>query len=163
EDGEVQVGEEGKEQPIEDGEGQVHEEDEQEVGNVGVDGEVEVAEEGEEVVDLGQHAEVEVAEEGTTICEHVVHEVGKKDGELGAVSEHAADGQGDVGGGVRDGQDEFDVSSWIGFDEDACVSEDDLVDVNVHGDEQAQEDHCQGSLFVDVGTTRGSNTQKKHV
>ncbi|WVZ25271.1 hypothetical protein V8G54_003815 [Vigna mungo] len=177
EDGEVQVGEEGKEQPVDDGEGQVHEDNEEvvevgeegekEVGELGQDAEVEVGQEAEEevgqegqeeVVEVGLHGEevekdvVEEVGDGTAVCEHGVHEVGEED-----------DGQDDVGGGVGDGHDEFDVSSWIGSDEDACLSEDDLVDVSVYGDEEPQEGHCEGSLFVDVGTKRGSNSEKKHV
>ncbi|KOM55321.1 hypothetical protein LR48_Vigan10g121300 [Vigna angularis] len=72
------------------------------------------------------------------------------------------DGQDDIVGGERDGgddvvvgegdcQDEFDVSSRIGSEED-FVSEDDVVDVSVHEDEQPQEQQCQGNVFVEVGT-----------
>ncbi|WVY89914.1 hypothetical protein V8G54_035428, partial [Vigna mungo] len=68
----------------------------------------------------------------------------------------------DVGGGQENVQEEVEVSSWIGSDEEAFISEDDLVDVDVHADEELQNQDHEGSLFVEMGTTSGSTTSKFH-
>ncbi|KOM43163.1 hypothetical protein LR48_Vigan05g076700 [Vigna angularis] len=67
---------------------------------------------------------------------------------------------GGVDGGVGDVQDEFDVSSWVGSDEDASVNEDDLEDVILEGDdledvilegdEEPEQEESEGSLFAEV-------------
>ncbi|WVZ04373.1 hypothetical protein V8G54_025179, partial [Vigna mungo] len=67
----------------------------------------------------------------------------------------------DVGGGQENEQEEVEVSSWIGSDEEAFVSEDDLVDVDVHSDEELQNQDHEGSLFGEMGTTSAS-TSKFH-
>ncbi|KOM43697.1 hypothetical protein LR48_Vigan05g130200 [Vigna angularis] len=158
EHGEDQVGEDGEEELVGDGDkvAEVGEHDEHEVDDVGEDGEGKLAEHDEHKV--GEDGQEEVVEDGYKVPE--VDDVG--DGE-DDVSGGVRDGQDDVGVGVGDEHDEFDVSSWIGSDEDASVNEDDFVDVRVHGDEQPQEEHYEGSLFVEVGTRSGCTTPNKHV
>ncbi|KOM54773.1 hypothetical protein LR48_Vigan10g066500 [Vigna angularis] len=175
---EDKVGEEGEEEVAEDGGGEVanvgeHKSDE--VGEdaegklsehgedkVGEDGQEELVEDGDKVAEVGEHDEDEVDDvgEGGEGDDGVCYE---GDGEDDIIGGGVGDGQDDVGGGVGDGQDEFDVSSWIGSDQDASVSEDDFVDVRVHGDEQPQEEYCEGSLFDEVGIGSGCTTPKKHV
>ncbi|WVZ22136.1 hypothetical protein V8G54_000680 [Vigna mungo] len=68
----------------------------------------------------------------------------------------------DVVGDEENLQEEVEVSSWIGFDEEVFFSEDDLVDVDVHADEELQNPNHEGSLFVEMGTTSGSTSLKFH-
>ncbi|WVZ02591.1 hypothetical protein V8G54_023397 [Vigna mungo] len=82
-------------------------------------------------------------------------------GDDDVVMEGEGDGEDDVVG-QGDGGDEFDVSSWIGSQDD-FVSEDDVVYVSVHRDEQPQDYHYEGSVFVEVGTPSWSSTPWKHV
>ncbi|KOM54993.1 hypothetical protein LR48_Vigan10g088500 [Vigna angularis] len=182
-------GEEGEEEVVEDGGGEVanvgeHKSDEvDEVGEdaegklskhgedkVGEDGLEELAEDGDKVAEVGEHDEDEVDDVGEDgegddgVCyegdgEDDIIGGGVGDGE-DDVGGGVGDGQNDVGGSVGDGQDEFDVSSLIGSNQDASINEDDFEDVRVHGNEQPQEEHCDGSLFVEMGTR---STPKKHV
>ncbi|XP_017431812.1 uncharacterized protein LOC108339180 [Vigna angularis] len=180
----VEVGEDG--QGADDGEvgevgdvGEVGEEgeggDDGEVGQVG--DVVEVGEDGEGADDgeVGQVGDVgEVGEEGKGVNDGEVGQVGE-DGEgvddVGEVGEIGEDGEGaedaEVGDvsevghetkGVEDMQEEFDVSSWIRSDEEAFVSEDEFVDVGVHDDEQLEQQDCEGSVFVEMGTGNGCTT-----
>ncbi|WVZ03970.1 hypothetical protein V8G54_024776 [Vigna mungo] len=48
-------------------------------------------------------------------------------------------------GGEQNVQDEVEVNSWIGSDEEAFVSEDDLVDDDVHAAEEVQNQDLEGS------------------
>ncbi|WVY90848.1 hypothetical protein V8G54_036362 [Vigna mungo] len=123
-------------------------------------GEVEVAQ--AEVDEVGEEELPEGVGDVPKVCEHgkevdevvIVEEVA----ELDEVSEvRCEDSEDDVGGGVGDGEDDVGGGVRDGSDED------DLVDVSVHGDEQRQEEHWEGSLFVEVGTTSRCTIQKKHV
>ncbi|WVY97002.1 hypothetical protein V8G54_029153 [Vigna mungo] len=130
---------------------------------------------GDDVVDAGEYGQGDGGEDAEVGCgvgddidaseENVQKDVeGAEDAEVGCgvgddvvvaeenVQEDAGEyGQGDGG---EDGgeyvQEEFDVSSLIGYDEEAFVSEDDLVDVGVHADEQLEDQDCEGSE-VEVG------------
>ncbi|KAG2380013.1 uncharacterized protein HKW66_Vig0167920 [Vigna angularis] len=52
--------------------------------------------------------------------------------------------------GVDEVQEEFDVSSWIGSDEEASLSKDEFVDVGVDVDEQLEQQNCEGCLTIGV-------------
>ncbi|WVZ20267.1 hypothetical protein V8G54_007589 [Vigna mungo] len=155
---------------IEEGEGNVIEEDEDaEVGEYGHG--TEAAECGDDVEHVAVEGDVQAAVasgEGDVqddVCgaEEDVHD------EVGGAEEDVYDDVGgaedrvhdDVGGDQQNVQEEVEVSSWIGSDEEAYVSEDDLVDVDVHADEELQNQDHEGSLFDEMGTGSGS-TSKLH-
>ncbi|KOM45822.1 hypothetical protein LR48_Vigan06g112800 [Vigna angularis] len=111
------------------------------------------------VHDIGEDVEGQLPEHG-------------EDGEDDIIGGGVGDVDDDIIGGVGDVQDEFDVSSWVGSDEDASVNEDDLEDVILEGDdledvilegdEEPEQEEYEGSLFAEVGTRSGCPTPNKH-
>ncbi|WVZ17312.1 hypothetical protein V8G54_010294 [Vigna mungo] len=155
---------------IEESEGNVIEEDEDaEVGEYGHG--TEAAECGDDVEHVAVEGDVQAAvasgerdvQDDVCGAEEDVHD------EVGGAEEDVHDDVGgaedrvhdDVGGGQQNVQEEVEVSSWIGSDEEAYVSEDDLVDVDVHAYEELQNQDHEGSLFDEMGTGSGS-TSKLH-
>ncbi|KAG2396541.1 uncharacterized protein HKW66_Vig0228160 [Vigna angularis] len=140
-------------------EGEDHDDEVGEVGQnggeegIGEDGEQQVGEDGDKVVEVVEGQLPEHGEDG----EDDIIGGGVGDGEDDIIGGGVGDGEDDiigggvdgggVDGGVGDVQDEFDVSSWVGSDEDASVNEDDLEDVILEGDEEPEQEESEGSLF----------------
>ncbi|WVZ23292.1 hypothetical protein V8G54_001836 [Vigna mungo] len=142
-----------------DGESQVERDSgEPEVEREGGEPQVEIK--GEDDVDVLRKGQVDVNVEGEG--EDDVGVLGRAEGEAEDDVGVLGEGEDDVVvEGEGEGHDEYDVRSWNGTEEDV-LSEDDVVDVNVHGDE-VEDDLCESSVQVEVGGSNESSTPFQHV